>query len=147
MAKLKNERHERFCHEYIIDLNKTQAAIRAKYSEKTARQIGCKLLTKANIQDRIAELQKGTFKKLNLSAEDVLQKFIDIRDRCMQLEPVKEFVHGEWVDNGEYKFDASNALRANEDLGKHLQLFVEKIEHTGKVEHTVNTELIEEFLK
>ncbi|WP_250230020.1 terminase small subunit [Anaeropeptidivorans aminofermentans] len=55
--KLKNERHECFCYKYIIDLNGTQAAIRAGYSEKTARVTVAKLLTKANIQNRISKLQ------------------------------------------------------------------------------------------
>ncbi len=46
------------CREYLIDLNATQAAIRAGYSEKTARDIGCENLAKPNIQDRISQLTK-----------------------------------------------------------------------------------------
>jgi hypothetical protein len=51
-------------------------------------------------------------KKLEITAESVLQKFIEIRDRCLDPE----------------SYDASNALRANEALGKHLKLFTDKIE-------------------
>ena len=58
MGKLKNSKHQRFCEEFVIDQNRTQAAIRAGYSKNSARQIGSKLLTKVDIQDRIEELQK-----------------------------------------------------------------------------------------
>lgn len=107
-----SDRQERFCKEFIIDLNATQAAIRAGYSEKTAKQIGSRQLTKVDIQVRLSELQAKPLKKLEISAESVLQKFIEIRDRC--LDP--------------YNYDPSNALRANEALGKHLKLFTDKIE-------------------
>jgi len=56
MGKL-TDKQDRFCQEYIIDLNATQAAIRAGYSKKTARIKGCKLLTKANIQIEIQKLK------------------------------------------------------------------------------------------
>lgn len=56
------EKQKRFCDEYLIDLNGTQAAIRAGYSEKTARFIATENLTKPNIRkyidDRLAEKEK-----------------------------------------------------------------------------------------
>ena len=62
MAKL-TARQQRFCDEYLIDLNATQAAIRAGYSEKTARQIGQENLTKPSvkeyIENRMAEKEKA----------------------------------------------------------------------------------------
>lgn len=57
MSKL-TAKQEKFCNEYLIDLNATQAAIRAGYSEKTAKEQGCQNLTKLNISARIAELRK-----------------------------------------------------------------------------------------
>lgn len=61
MDKL-TEKQKRFCDEYLIDLNGTQAAIRAGYSEKTARFIATENLTKPNIRkyidDRLAEKEK-----------------------------------------------------------------------------------------
>ena len=54
-------KEERFCYEYCIDFNATQAAIRAGYSVRTARSISSKLLTKVNIQAKIRGL------KVNLS--------------------------------------------------------------------------------
>lgn len=63
-----------FAKEYLIDLNATQAAIRAGYSEKTARQQGEQLLSKLDIA---AEIQKGMDKraaKIEITAEKVLQE-------------------------------------------------------------------------
>ena len=56
-AKKLTDKEELFCREYCIDLNKTQAAIRAGYSKKSARQAGCNLCIKVYIQDRIKEIQ------------------------------------------------------------------------------------------
>ena len=56
MAALKNKRHEKFCHEYIKDMNATQAAIRTGYSKKTANRIGSRLLSNVDIKSRVAEL-------------------------------------------------------------------------------------------
>ena len=49
MPKL-TEKQKKFVDEYLIDLNATQAAMRAGYSEKTARSIGQRLLTNVDIQ-------------------------------------------------------------------------------------------------
>ena len=49
------DKQERFCEEYMIDLNATQAAIRAGYSPKTANEQGSQLLAKLSIQNRIAQ--------------------------------------------------------------------------------------------
>ncbi len=62
MGKL-TAKQERFCQEYVIDLNATQAAIRAGYSEKTAKEQGSRLLTNVNLQKRITKLQKERFEK------------------------------------------------------------------------------------
>lgn len=57
MAALKNKRHEKFCHEYIKDMNATQAAIRTGYSKNTANRIGSRLLSNVDIKSRVAELR------------------------------------------------------------------------------------------
>jgi phage terminase small subunit len=60
MSKL-TDKQEMFCKEYLIDLNATQAAIRAGYSKKTANEQGSQNLVKLSIQKRIAELkEEGT---------------------------------------------------------------------------------------
>lgn len=63
---------EKFCQEYLIDLNATQAAIRAGYSKKTARSQGQRLLTNVDIQDQISNLQKEARKSADITREEVL---------------------------------------------------------------------------
>jgi phage terminase small subunit len=64
----------RFCEEYIIDLNATQAALRAGYSEKTAYSIGDENLRKPEIQSKISELQKKRSKRTEITADMVLRE-------------------------------------------------------------------------
>lgn len=71
------DKQEMFCKEYIVDLNATQAAIRAGYSEKTAKEQGCQNLTKLNIHDRLAVLKAKRSEKVEVQAEDIL-KHLDI---------------------------------------------------------------------
>lgn len=73
-----NDKQECFCFEYCIDFNATQAAIRAGYSEKTARQIGSKLLTNIDIQNRIKELQADLSKTSGISALKIIQEHANI---------------------------------------------------------------------
>lgn len=72
------DKQEMFCREYLIDLNATQAAIRAGYSEKTARASGCENLTKPDIQNRIAELKAERNEKVNVDAAYVLRRLMEI---------------------------------------------------------------------
>lgn len=65
-------RQERFCQEYIIDLNATQAAIRAGYSGKTVRKTACVMVTKPNIQARISELQQERAESTKVTQEAVV---------------------------------------------------------------------------
>lgn len=58
MAELENRKHERFCQEYIIDLNATQAAIRAGYSKNRADVTGARLLGNARVHARVTELSQ-----------------------------------------------------------------------------------------
>lgn len=71
MAELKNKKHEKFCNEYIKDMNATQAAIRAGYSEKTARSQGSTLLTNPNIKSRVSELREAYFNENIMTAQQV----------------------------------------------------------------------------
>jgi phage terminase small subunit len=69
-----NTKQERFCREYMIDLNATQAAIRAGYSKKTAGSIGQENLTKPEILARISELKAKIIDSLEIDAGEVLAK-------------------------------------------------------------------------
>jgi len=74
MPKLPNPKRERFCHEYIKDLNRTKAAIRARYSKRTAKSIGQRLLTFVDIQKRIAELMDARAKRTQTTQDQVLEE-------------------------------------------------------------------------
>lgn len=71
MAELKNKKHEKFCNEYIKDMNATQAAIRAGYSEKTAGAQASKLLKIVNIKTRVAELREAYLDENIMTAKQV----------------------------------------------------------------------------
>lgn len=73
MAKL-TPQQEAFVQEYLVDLNATQAAIRAKYSAKTARSIGSQLLTKVNIQEAIATARLEQQNRTQITADRVLRE-------------------------------------------------------------------------
>lgn len=72
------DKQEMFCREYLIDLNATQAAIRAGYSVKTANRIAAKLLSKVDIQNRIAELKAQRNDLVSIKAYYVLKCFVEI---------------------------------------------------------------------
>lgn len=80
-----NAKQERFCEEYLVDLNATQAAIRAGYSEKTAKSQGSRLLTKADVSARVGELKAERAKRTEITADRVLRElarvaFVDPTD-------------------------------------------------------------------
>jgi phage terminase small subunit len=78
------EKQKRFCDEYLIDLNATQAAIRAGYSRKTANEQGAQNLAKLSVQEYMREKQKSLANKLQITQEMVLEgyrrlAFYDVR--------------------------------------------------------------------
>ncbi len=68
----------KFCQEYIIDFNRTQAAIRAGYSTQTAGKIGWENLTKPEIQDFIAELLAERELRTRITADMVVKEIAKI---------------------------------------------------------------------
>lgn len=77
MGKLTDQK-ALFCKEYIIDLNATQAAIRAGYSENTAYSQGQRLLKTVEVQEELQRLMKKRSEKVELTANDVLQEIKDL---------------------------------------------------------------------
>lgn len=63
-----------FCEEYLTDLNATQAAIRAGYSEKTAEQTASRLLTNVKVQEYIQKRKKDRIKRIEITQDAVLQE-------------------------------------------------------------------------
>ena len=127
-------KQERFAQEYVVDLNATQAAIRAGYSEGTAKQQGSRLLTNADILARVRELKGERSEETKVTAAYVLDTLYSCAERCMQREPVFN-MRGEHVTDEEgrhvWRFDSKGVIGALGLLGKHLGLFVDKVDHTS----------------
>ncbi len=70
-------KQEQFCREYLIDLNATQACIRAGYSPKTAKQMGTENLSKPAIQAYLAEINDVRFERVKMDADAVLLEASD----------------------------------------------------------------------
>lgn len=115
-------RQQIFALEYLKDLNATQAAIRAGYSEKTAAQIGERLLRNVEIRQQVQEAMDKRAERAGIDADFVLLGVKRLIARCEQAEPVLD-KDGQPI--GEYTFKAGEAFRGYELLGKHLKLFGE----------------------
>lgn len=119
-----------FILEYLKDFNATQAAIRAGYSRRTAASIGQENLTKPEIKQAIDTAMSERESRTQVSGDWVIQTLREIVDRCMQRAPV--FTKGEQAqdENGHalWTFDAKNALKALELLGRNLGMFVDRRE-------------------
>lgn len=119
------EKEKAFCRELLIDNNATQAAIRAGYSEKTADVTGTKLQTIPMVAEEIQRLRVELIKRTNISQEWVLLRFKEISDRCMQAEPQMELdpKTGQWVQTGIFEFDPMGAIKATENIARHLGFY------------------------
>jgi len=128
---LVKEKQKRFCEEYLVDCNATQAAIRAGYSEKTARAIGQRLLTNVDIKKYIEQqLQKLKNEKI-ADAQEVLEYLTSVM-RGEQKEQVA-LLTGEGVQDLVQKdVSAKDRLKAAELIGKRYALFTEKVELQGE---------------
>lgn len=117
-----------FVQEYLIDLNATQAVLRAGYSESGASVTGVRLLRNAKIQQHIGAERQARSERTRIDVDFVLTTLRDNALRAMQAEPV--MVKGEAT--GEYQYDGHVANRALELIGKHLRMFPDRHEVTGK---------------
>lgn len=111
-------KQEMFVQEYLVDLNATQAAIRAGYSAKTANVIGPENLSKPCIAELIVKAKAERMEKVKIDAAYVLRQAVKLHERCMQEEPVK--IDG--VKTGEYKFEHAGAAKGLEIIGKHIDV-------------------------
>lgn len=122
-----NAKQRRFVHEYLIDLNATQAAQRAGYSKRTAYSQGCRLLKHAEVQAAVAAKREQVEERSAVTVEFVLKGLLTNFHRAMQAEPVLD---DEGKPTGEYTYQANAANKALELMGKYLGMFVDKVEHT-----------------
>lgn len=154
MAKL-TAKQKLFCDEYLIDLNATQAAIRAGYSSESAKEIGSENLTKPNIRARIDKELAERSKRTGVNADRVVNELAKIafinatdvidmdnatiledacRDDTAAIASVKvKTIPGECGEGVEREIKLADKLKALELLGKHMGMFRDKIELTGTV--------------
>ena len=147
------KKQKRFIEEYLIDLNATQAAIRAGYSPYTAKSIGSENLTKPDIKAQIARAMAERSRRTGVNADRVIMElakiaFVNANDvidaETATLKPdalpedtaaiqsVKVKTFGE--DGLEREIKMADKLKALELLGKHLGMFRDKLEVSGTLE-------------
>lgn len=163
-------KQERFVAQYLIDLNATQAAIRAGYSEKTATEQGSRLLTNVKVQEAIAKGQNKTAAKLEITKERIVEELAKIgfsnmldymragtdgdpyldfssltREQAAALAEVtvEDFKDGRGEDARDVrriKFKLHDKKGALVDMAKMLGFMIEKHEHSGEISLTVSQE-------
>jgi len=72
------DKQERFCQEYIVDLNATQAYIRAGYTADSANANGNRLIVNDSIAKRIAELKAERSKRVQFTADDLFNELVKV---------------------------------------------------------------------
>lgn len=150
MAKL-TDKQQRFVDEYLIDLNATQAAIRAGYSAKTADQQGSRMLANVKVKQAVAEKQAQRSKRTGVNQDRVIlelakvafAKMTDIVDSngrikegaspddlaCIESIKYKES-DNEYGGSVEREVKIASKLKALELLGKHLGMWSDKFNVT-----------------
>lgn len=130
MAEL-TDKQRKFVSEYLKDLNATQAAIRAGYSERNASKIGPELLGKTGVRAAIEAAQAQREKRTLVTVDYVVSSLREVAERCLQKSPVTN-AKGKQVQDEQgrdvWKFDSAGANRALELLGKHVNAFGERKE-------------------
>ena len=149
------KKQKRFVEEYLIDLNATQAAIRAGYSPDSARDIGCENLTKPNIKAAMDRAMAERSRRTGINQDRVIQEIaklaflnpVDVIDMdeatvrgeahrddtaCIASVKVKNIP----TDDGaitEREVKTYDKLKALELLGKHLGMFTDRVKVDGGV--------------
>jgi phage terminase small subunit len=148
-----------FCREYLVDLNGTQAAVRAGYSEKTARSQAGRLLTNVDIVAEVSRLMEERSRRTDASADTVVAELmkialadigeafnqdgsmkalhempVEVRRAIAGIDVFEEFT-GRGEDREQIGWTKKLRLwdkpKALELLGRHLRMFTDKLEHTG----------------
>lgn len=148
-----DEKQKRFCEEYLIDLNATQAAIRAGYSAVSANKIAAENMAKPDIGAYIAKAMAERSKRTGINADRVLTELakiafvnaadvIDASDATLRedaapedlaaIQSVKVKTFGE--DGLEREIKMADKLKALELLGKHLGMFEDRLKVAAKVD-------------
>lgn len=124
----------RFVDEYLVDLNGTQAAIRAGYSAKTAQEQSSRLLSNVIVQTAIQAGRAALSARTEITQDRVMADIEAIKQDAMQ--PVYD------ADGNKAMLDHKSALRACELQGKHIGMFVEKTETKLTVDQVPKLEIV-----
>ncbi|QIA76164.1 terminase small subunit [Rodentibacter caecimuris] len=145
-----NEKQRKFVDEYLIDLNATQAAIRAGYSKNRASELGYQLLQKTTVQNAIKEAQKKRSERVQVSQDDVLRGLLEVIAMSTGKQSVTETVvtkseNGEAIGTDVVKscFEPHAVNKALELLGKHIGMFKDKVDVTTNGESINQPTVIE----
>lgn len=142
-----------FVKEYLVDLNATQAAIRAGYSAKTASEQGTRLLGNVKIQAALGEIQQARGNRLEVTADRIekelakiafakvngavewdaltakLKSSDELPDEVLAtIQEISQTAHG-------IKIKQYDKLKALELLGRRHGMFVDKVEHSGTIKN------------
>lgn len=147
------KKQKRFCEEYLIDLNATQAAIRSGYSPDTAGAIGAENLTKPEIQRAVAQAMAERSRRTGVNAERVVLELakvafvnvgnvIDATDATLKEDAAPEDLAAiqsiKVKDMGEMGIEReirmADKLKALELLGRHLGMFNDKMRLDAKLD-------------
>ena len=132
-------KQQRFCDEYLIDLNATQAAIRAGYSEKNARVVAAQNLAKLIIQEYISERMKDKESELIAGQDEVLRYLTSVMRGKSQSSVLARSYDGveEVIEKPP---DEKERLKAAELLGKRYGLYTEKVEQALDMELNITVD-------
>jgi phage terminase small subunit len=155
LSKKLTEKQKLFCKYYLINLNATDAAVKAGYSKKSAKEIGHENLTKPHIKEYIQEQLKKKENELDITVDRVLKEialiaFLDIKEfynddgtvkkvheieekarRAISSVTTKEIVIGKGENAQFFNIEtikSGDKLKALELLGRYLSMFKDKIE-------------------
>ena len=140
MATKMTAKQMRFCDEYLIDLNATQAAIRAGYSKKTAKSIGQENLTKPDLKTYIEKRMAEKEAALIADQNEVLKYLTSVLRGETQAEIVVVEGTGDGCSEArtmQKAPDEKERLKAAELLGKRYGLYTEKVEADVDTELTI----------
>lgn len=165
MAKELTDKQSKFVDEYLIDLNATQAAIRAGYSEETARSIGNENLTKPYIQEAIQERIEERQKRTQITQDEVINELkaiafanatdfaavtkrggVIIKNTDDLDDEIKKAIVSIKEGRNGTEVGMANKMQALEMLGRHLGMFKDKVEvsrPTGEITDEIDKYLAE----
>lgn len=156
---------ELFVRQYVLDLNATKAALRSGYNKKNARQHGSYLLSKSDIQAAIKARLERRYEKIDIKTDDVLRlmrKFaftdlsgvFEVRGGKCYVTDTANLSEDQMACISEIKQTADGVQvklisreKMIELLGRHMGMFLDKLEHSGgvKLTHTMTDEDLEKI--